>query len=59
MIAMGEYEDTLWEIYQERARYLLNIDELLEEMHGAEIKTGDQLLACSNNCRKFVAIATA
>jgi hypothetical protein len=31
---MGEYENTLWEIYLERARYLLNIDELLEEMHG-------------------------
>jgi hypothetical protein len=34
VIAMGEYENTLWEIYLERARYLLNIDELLEEMHG-------------------------
>jgi hypothetical protein len=33
MIAMGEYVDTLGEIYLERARYLLNIDELLEEMH--------------------------
>jgi hypothetical protein len=31
---MGEYVDTIWEIYLERARYLLNIDELLEEMHG-------------------------
>jgi len=31
---MGEYVDTLGEIYLERARYLLNIDELLEEMHG-------------------------
>jgi len=30
---MGEYVDTIWEIYLERARYLLNIDELLEEMH--------------------------
>jgi Tfp pilus assembly protein PilV len=30
---MGEYVDTMWEIYLERARYLLNIDELLEEMH--------------------------
>jgi hypothetical protein len=31
---MGEYVDTLGEIYRERERYLLNIDELLEEMHG-------------------------
>ena len=31
---MGEYIDTLGEIYRERERYLLNIDELLEEMHG-------------------------
>lgn len=31
---MGEYIDTLGEIYLERARYLLNTDELLEEMHG-------------------------
>ena len=30
---MGESVDTIWEIYLERARYLLNIDELLEEMH--------------------------
>lgn len=90
---MGEYVDTLGEIYLERARYLLNTDELLEEMqsktksettdnikvdfcwnagtvccgalvdtdeaHGAEIKTGVQLFVCSNNCRKFVPIATA
>ena len=33
-MAMGEYVNTLWEIYPERARYLLNIDELSEEMHG-------------------------
>jgi len=90
---MGEYVDMLGEIYRERERYLLNIDELLEEMHGktkseiadnikvefgwnagtvccgalvdsdeaqgAEIKTGEQLFVCSNNCRKFVPIATA
>jgi len=31
---MEDYVDTLREIYFERARYLLNIDELLEEMHG-------------------------
>ena len=31
---MGEYIDTLGEICLERARYLLNIDELLEEMQG-------------------------
>ena len=31
---MGEYVDTLGEIYRERERYLLNIDELLEEMIG-------------------------
>ena len=30
---MGEYVDTIWEIYMERARYLLNIDEQLEEIH--------------------------
>jgi len=93
VIAMGEYVDMLGEIYRERERYLLNIDELLEEMHGetkseitdnikvefgwnagtvccgalvdsdeaqgAEIKKGEQLLVCSNNCRKFVPIATA
>jgi hypothetical protein len=80
-----------WEIYLERARYLLNTDELLEEMHGktkieitdnikvefcrnagtvccgtlidtdeahgAEIKTVEQLLVCSNNCRKIVEMA--
>ena len=89
---MGEYIDTLGEIYLERARYLLNTDELLEEMHGktkseitdnmkvefcwnagavcggalvdtdeghgAEIRTVEQLLVCSNNCRKFVEMAT-
>ena len=33
MIAIGAYVDTLWEICLERASYLLNIDELLEEMH--------------------------
>ena len=31
---MGEYVDTLGEIYRERERYLLNIDELLEEIIG-------------------------
>ncbi len=90
---MGEYEDTFVEIYRERERYLLNIYELLEEMHGetkseindnikvefgwnagtvccgalvdtdeahvTEIKTGEQLFVCSNNCRKFVEIATS
>ncbi len=89
---MGEYIDTLGEIYLERARYLLNTDELLEEMHDktkieitdnikvesglnagavcfgalvdtdeahvAEIKTGEQLFVCSNNCRKIVEMAT-
>lgn len=29
---MGEYVDTLSEIFLERARYLLNTDELVEEM---------------------------
>jgi hypothetical protein len=92
VIEMGEYIDTLGEIYQERARYLLNTDGLLEEMqgktkseitdnikvefcwkegtvccgalfdtdeaHGAEIKTGEQLFVCSNNCRKIVEMAT-
>ena len=33
-MAMGEHVHKLMEIYLERARYLLNIDELLEEMHG-------------------------
>ena len=90
---MGEYVDTLGEIYLERARYLLNTDELLEEMHGkteseitdnirmdfcwnagtvccgalvdtdeaqgAEIKTGEQLFVCSNNCRKSFEITTS
>jgi len=89
---MGEYVDTLWRDIL-RARYLLNTDELLEEMYGktksemtdnikvefgwnagtvccsamvdtdeaqgSEIKTGEQLFVCSNNCRKFVPIATA
>jgi len=32
VIAMGEYIDTLGEIYLERERYLLNTDQLLEEM---------------------------
>jgi hypothetical protein len=31
---MVENVDTLEEIYMERARYLLNMDELLEEMYG-------------------------
>ena len=31
---MGEYADTLGEIYLERARYLLNADELFEELYG-------------------------
>ncbi|MCZ7357964.1 MAG: hypothetical protein O8C66_05165 [Candidatus Methanoperedens sp.] len=90
---MGEFVDTFAEIYRERERYLLNIDELLEEMHGktdseitdnikvefgwnagtvccgavvdideaqgSEIKKGEQLLVCSNNCRKFIEIATS
>jgi hypothetical protein len=30
---MGEYIDTLGEIYLERARYLINTDELLEEIY--------------------------
>ncbi len=34
VIAMGEYEDMVGEIYLERARYLLNTDEMLEEMLG-------------------------
>jgi len=37
---MGDSVDTLGEIYLERARYLLNIDELLEEMH---IKTKSEI----------------
>jgi len=70
---MGEYVDTQWDIYLERARYLLNIDELLEEMQGKtkseitdniKVEFGwnagtEQLLVCSDNCRKYVAIATA
>jgi len=36
MIEMKTYEDTLEEIYLERARYLLSTDELLEEMLGDE-----------------------
>jgi hypothetical protein len=52
---MREYVDTLGEIYLERARYLLNTD----EAQRAEIRTGEQLRVCSDNCRKFVAIATA
>jgi len=41
VIAMGEYVDTIWEIYLERARYLLKIDELLEEIgsNRAEMST--------------------
>ncbi|HEX7574824.1 MAG TPA: hypothetical protein VF360_00460 [Candidatus Methanoperedens sp.] len=34
MIAIGAYVDTLWEICLERASYLLNINELLEERNG-------------------------
>jgi hypothetical protein len=92
LIAMGEYIDTLGEIYLERERYLLSADELIEEMldktkieitdnikveygrntgtvcfgalvdidegHGAEIKTVEQLPVCSNICRKIVEMAT-
>jgi hypothetical protein len=48
---MGEYADTLWEIYLERARYLLNIDELLEEMHSktkSEIADNRKVEFCGN-----------
>jgi hypothetical protein len=30
-----------------------------DEVHVAEIKTGEQLFVCSNNCRKIVEMATA
>ena len=49
---MGEYADTLWEIYLERARYLLNIDELLEEMHSkikSEITDNMKVEFCWNS----------
>jgi hypothetical protein len=48
---MGEYVDTLGEIYLERARYLLNTDELLEEMQGktkGEITDNIKVEFCSN-----------
>jgi hypothetical protein len=51
VIAMGEYVDTIWEIYLERARYLLNIDELLEEMHSktkSEITDNMKIEFCWN-----------
>ena len=41
---MEEYLDTPGEIYLERERYLLNIDELLEEMHS---KTRSEITADS------------
>jgi hypothetical protein len=93
VIAMEENVDMFREIYLERERYLLNIDELLEEMHGktksertdnlkmelglnagtvccgtlvdieqahgVEMKTSEQLFVCSNKCRKFAEIATS
>jgi hypothetical protein len=48
---MGESVDTIWEIYLERARYLLDIDELLEEMHGktnSEITDNKKVEFCWN-----------
>jgi hypothetical protein len=48
---MEDYVDTLREIYLERARYLLNIDELLEEMHGktrSEITNNMKVEFCWN-----------
>ena len=90
---MEEYADMLGEIYLERSRYLLNTDELFEEIygkseyeitdninvefgsnegtvccgtlvdtdeaHGAEMKTSEQFLVCSNNCRKFIEMANS
>jgi len=90
---MEEYADTLGEIYLERARYLLNTDELLEEIygksqyeitdnmnkefshnegkvccgtlvdtdetHGTEMRTTEQLLVCSTNCKKFFEMANS
>ena len=48
---MGEYIDMLGEIYLERARYLLNIDELLEEMYSktnSEITNNMKVEFCWN-----------
>ncbi len=90
---MDEYADILGEIYLERARYLLNTDDLFEEIygksqnditdnikvefglnegsvccgtlvdtdeaHGAEIRTTEQFLVCSTNCRKFFEMANS
>ncbi len=58
---MGKYLDMLGEIYRERERYLLNMDELLEEMHGktkSEITDNMKVEFCCNNCRKIVEMAT-
>ena len=49
---MGEYVDTLWEIYLERASYLLNINELSEERHGktkSEITDNMKVEFCWNS----------
>lgn len=88
---MDEYADMLGEIYMERARYLLNTDELFEEIYGksqygitdnikgefglnegsvccgtlvdtdealgTEMRTTEQLLICSANCRRFFEMA--
>jgi len=93
VIVMKENIDTLGEIYRERARYLLNSDEMFEEMCGKyqsemteninvefglnartvcfgalididemtghEIRKGERLPVCINNCREFIEIATA
>lgn len=45
---MEEYVDTSGEIYLERERYLLNIDELLEEMHS---KTSSRITADSTKVK--------
>jgi hypothetical protein len=52
VIAVGEYEDTFVEIFRERERYLLNIDELFEEMHGktkSEITDNMKVEFCWNS----------
>jgi len=90
---MEEYADMLGEIYLERSKYLLNTDELFEEIYGkpqheitdnikvvfgrnegtvccgtlvdtdeaqgAEMKTTEQFLVCSTNCRKFFEMANS
>ena len=55
---MLESTDTVEEIYLERERYLVNTDDLLEEMFGHEIKKDERFPVCIN-CREFVETATA